>query len=126
MTRRRRFSDRDMQEIAELREAGWTYARIGQRFGISGNSISYYCLKMGVEPPVVAKCWSSVKGPASMVRGNHVVRRFTPVEDSLLLKLEAEGASYSEIGRTLGRAPNSIAGRLMTLARRDAREEPAA
>ena len=64
-------------------------------------------------------------GPVEMKRGNHVVRRFTPEEDALLLTLEAEGLSYTEIGRRLERPHTSISGRLMTLARHEERRAEA-
>ena len=40
-----------------------------------------------------------------------------------LLTLEAQGINIAEIARRISRKPNSVKGRLMTLARRDARAE---
>ena len=60
-----------------------------------------------------------------MTRNGFAVRHFTPEEDDRLLALEAEGKTYTEIGRLMNRKPNSIRGRLMTLARREARAEAA-
>ncbi len=54
-----------------------------------------------------------------------MVRRFTVEEDAQLLGLEKAQLKVSEMARLLGRPANSIRGRLMTLARRDAREERA-
>ena len=64
-------------------------------------------------------------GPAVVHRGDHVVRRFMPDDDARLLALDAEGLGHSAIGRAMGRPANSIRGRLMTLARREARAEAA-
>ena len=61
--------------------------------------------------------------PMTVTRGDHIVRRFTSDEDSVLLQLEAEGLRICEMSRALGRPPNSIRGRLMTLARHQARKE---
>lgn len=49
------------------------------------------------------------------VRSGVTVRRFTPEEDALILSRKAEGARNSDIAKELGRKPNSILGRLMTL-----------
>ena len=109
--------------IAELRGVkGWGYERIGQHIGMSGNAVSWYCLVNFIERPGPPPPVHSV-GPMVVRRGNHDVRRFTADEDTRLLALEAQGLGYSEIGRHMGRKPNSIRGRLATLARRDARAE---
>jgi DNA-directed RNA polymerase specialized sigma24 family protein len=49
------------------------------------------------------------------------VRRFTTEEDDWIVEYELRGYSHAEIGRRLGRKPNSIKGRLATLARREER-----
>ncbi|WP_339543485.1 hypothetical protein, partial [Pseudomonas sp. JAI120] len=56
-------------------------------------------------------------------RGGHIVRPFSAADDALLLTLEAQGINIAEIARRISRKPNSVKGRLMTLARRDARAE---
>ena len=56
-------------------------------------------------------------------RGGHIIRRFTVEEHEQLVALDLTGARICDIARKLGRRPNSIIGRLMTLARRDARLE---
>lgn len=116
-----------LDRIAELREADVKYEAIGAEVGLSASYVSFLCLKNGFEPsdPSRWPTWEGIRGPAVMQRGNHQVRRFTDAEDAQLLALEAEGISLSEIARRMGRARNSVQGRLMTLARRDARKEAA-
>lgn len=53
------------------------------------------------------------------------MRAFTPDEDARLLAMEAEGVKRSVMARRLGRKPNSVRGRLMVLARHEARREAA-
>lgn len=120
---RRRLSEAEIARIVELREAGWGYARIAAEMGCSANTITWHCLRHAADPPRPGRCWAGVKGPAVMRRGNHVVRRYTPEEDERLLAMEQEGLGVCEIARRLGRKPNSVIGRLMTLARRAERAE---
>jgi hypothetical protein len=61
-----------------------------------------------------------------VVRKGRPVRPFTPEEDALITRLSIEGLSPSEIGRRVDRKPNSITGRLATLARIDELQECAA
>jgi hypothetical protein len=56
-------------------------------------------------------------------RSGHLVRRFTEAEDEQILVLKERGLTNAAIGRRLKRAPHSILGRLMTLARQDARRD---
>lgn len=58
-----------------------------------------------------------------MVRGNHLVRPFTPDEDARLLELDHQGLTPTEIGRAMGRKQNSIRGRMLTLGRQASRAE---
>jgi hypothetical protein len=112
------------EQIAELREGrGWSYQRIGRKIGLSEGAVSWHCLMLGIEPPQACQSWPVPRGPLVMKRGNHLLRRFTPDEDARLLALEAEGKSRNAIGRAIGRRPNSVTGRLATLARREARRE---
>jgi DNA-binding CsgD family transcriptional regulator len=107
--------------IERMREAGKSYKQIAARIGMSPGAVSWYCLRQAIESPRPGKCWDDIRGPATVARGNHVVRRFTRDEDELIVKMEREGASPSEIARALGRRPNSVTGRLATLARREER-----
>lgn len=123
MPSRRRLTDQQLEEMAELRTKNWSYRALGERYGIHPNAVSWQCLRLGADPSKPAKCWQAPRGPIVTKRGNHVVRRFTAEEDAQLLKLEAQGITVCEIARAMGRRWNSIRARLMTLARRDDRRE---
>jgi hypothetical protein len=113
------------EEMLALREdRGWSYARIAATYGVSPAVVSYHCLIAGAEKPGPFPR-SYVRPGAIEQRGNHVVRRFTPDEDALILALSLRGMSNGAIGRSCSprRRPNSIKGRLATLARREARAE---
>jgi transposase-like protein len=127
MTKRRRLSPDELDEIVSLRELGHSYEWIGRKIGCSSETVSWHCCRLGVEPPkTTGKSWDSIKGPAVSKRGDHFVRRFTPEEDQLLLEMRSSGAKICEIARKLGRGGNSVTGRLHALARREARRERAA
>jgi len=117
----------DINRLAELREErGWSVARIAAELGISPGAVSWQCLRHGIEPRVGSSASRSYAPGRTYVRGGHQIRAFSAEEDALLQQMALDGASNSEIGRRLGRNPNSIMGRLMTLARREARSEEAA
>jgi hypothetical protein len=120
---KRRLTDRDFELIVEMRSSGASYERIGRRIGCSAKAVSWHCLRLAVEPPKPAKLWNGIKGPATLKRNGHVVRRFTPEEDALIVALDLQGFPISVIARRCGRRWNSIKGRFMTLARREEREE---
>lgn len=122
MTKRKGFTREDYARMAELRERGWSFERIGRKFGCKAATASWHCLRLGAEPPKPPKLWPDryLKHPV-MKRGNHVVRAFTPEEDAQITALAAAGLGNTEIGRRIGRRPNSVLGRLMTIARRDER-----
>jgi len=121
----RRFTDAQCEQMAERRESGQSYARIAHAFGCSASNVYWICLKLGADAPNAKPSPSQARGPMVVMRGEHAVRRFTADEDARMLALEAEGKGESEIGKLLGRRANSIRGRLMTLARREARTEAA-
>ena len=128
---RRRLSDADLELLVELREGGKTYAQISAAFArrgvtISVSAISWQCLRRHAESPRPYPLWEGIKGPVTMVRGGHELRRFTEEEDHRLLELEARGLPLNRIATMMGRRNNSIRGRLMTLARREQRREEAA
>lgn len=124
---RRILTDAQIDEMARLRERGWGVQRIADHFmaagtPISAGSINWQCLMAGADRP--AKFWPKpTKVRAIVQRNGHVVRAFTAEDDAKLFDFEAQGLGISEIARRLGRKPNSIRGRLLTLARRDARRE---
>lgn len=111
------------EKIAELREAGRSVGFIARRLGVSHGAVSWYCLRQGVEPPKPRRLDPVPVQPVVNKRGNHVVRKFTQAEDALLVKLDMQGFRPSIIAKMMGRRSNSIAGRLASLARRDARAE---
>lgn len=112
-----------LEQIAEMRERGLSCELIGRSVGISGEMVHWECLKHGIESPNTKNkvLPQTCPGPIMMQRGDHVVRRYTPDEDRDLMALEAEGLTYSEIGRRMGRSRNSVHGRIMTLARQEER-----
>jgi IS30 family transposase len=117
-----RLSERDVETIVAMRERGASYRAIGHAIGKSKGVVSWHCLRLAVDPPQPAPLRPDYHLLVPVVRrGNHQVRAFTPAEDARLLELEAQGLGYAAIGRALGRRPNSIKGRLMTLARREER-----
>ena len=118
-----KYTQAQQDRAAEMREAGATYTRIEKVTGIKATSAHWICLKLGAHPPHARP--ARTRGPMVTTRGGHVLRRFTPEEDALIQKERTRGASVSEIARQIGRKPNSVRGRLMTLARHDALKEGA-
>lgn len=118
MRGRRILSDAQIDQMADMREDGATYAAIAAHFTAAGTAISWQtiawqCLRLGI----IAPNWTQDSvGGGSWGRG----RSYTPEEDQQLLELEAQGLSRAAMAKALGRRPNSIAARLYTLARRDA------
>jgi DNA-binding CsgD family transcriptional regulator len=119
------MSPEQLEVVAAMREAGKSYGQIARRLGKHKNTISWCCLVNGIDSPKASKLWTDgIKGPAEVIRGDYVLRRFTPEEDAELLRLEATGMSPAAIGRAIGRGRNSVVGRLATLARREERQAP--
>lgn len=119
-----RLTEQDFDQIVAMRERGCGYAEIGRAIGCSASAVSWHCLRLAVDPPKPYPLRPDYHRTCPIVqRRGHVVRAFTPDEDARLIALDAQGLSYGEIGRALGRRANSIRGRLMTLARRDDRAE---
>jgi len=107
----------------EKRELGWSCERIARSLGCSAGSVSWHCLQVGADPPNAKPIDTSIRGPMAVVRNGKLVRRYSPEEDRKLVALSLSGKTHTEIGRELGRRPNSVRGRLMTLARHEARLE---
>lgn len=116
-----------LERAAAMRERGLSVGNIAADLGCSRGALHWHFLKLGVEPPKPRplRLDYHLKCPV-LVRGNHVVRAFTPQEDARLLELASQGLGTSAIGRALGRKSNSVGGRLMTLARREERAADAA
>lgn len=118
----RKYSDAEVADAVEMREAGVARAEIARRLGMSIGAVDYHCLRLGAVAPA-ARIVPSPPRTMEARRGDHVVRRFSPAEDARLLKLEAAGIAVNEIARRLGRPANSVRGRLQTLARHEALQE---
>jgi hypothetical protein len=122
MTKRHPITAAEGERIAEMRSRGRSYGTIARIVGCSVGSVHWCCLKNGIEPPVPPPLRpDQYKRCPQAKRGNHVIRWFTPEEDARILALERLGLGPTAIGRELKRRPNSITGRLMTLARREER-----
>lgn len=118
-----KYSQETVTRAAELRELGMPKAAIARQLGMSVGAVDYHTLRLGADVPPDRQYPLGQRGPDSMRRGNHVVRRFSAEEDNRLLEMEATGIPLSEIARALGRKRNSVAGRLMTLARHEERQD---
>ena len=123
---RPRFTAAQHEQMAEMREAGHSYTQIARVFGCSDSAVYWACLKLGAERPGAPLLRPRALGPPVIGRGDGVVlRRWTAEEDARLLVLANEGRGHCEIGRLMDRRHNSVRGRLMTLARHEARAEAA-
>jgi IS30 family transposase len=111
-----------LETIEKMRAAGRSYGQIAQRLGKSPGAVSWICLRHGIESPVPHGQRGMTRSRPFM-RGDREVRPFSVEDDAQLLQLEACGTSTAEIARVLGRNPSAVTGRLMVLARRDARAE---
>ncbi|WP_368999728.1 hypothetical protein [Pseudophaeobacter sp. C1-32P7] len=104
-----------------------SYAAIAERLGMSHGAVYWHCLRLGADSPKSQEHAPPVeRGPMIVCRSGHQVRRFTADEDRKLIEMEAAGLTASEMARRLNRKPNSVTGRLMTLARTEARKEATA
>ena len=117
--------------IAAMREAGRSVAAIARAIDRSEGSVSYWCLKLGIDPKASQRP-SSDRREAPILRGGRVLHRFTSEDDALLQALAMQGLTPSEIARamtrrdpTRPRRPNTVIMRLMTLARWDERRDAA-
>ena len=128
MTPRRILSDAQIDEMAELREQGWSSKRIANHFTargtpISRGSIDWQCLRFGADLPTPRRGRLGVARTYS--RQGVPVRAYTPEDDARLLELEGQGLTIGAIATALGRRHNSVLGRLYTLARHHTRQEEA-
>ncbi|MEA3043005.1 MAG: hypothetical protein QOH47_843 [Sphingomonadales bacterium] len=129
MNHGRLLTEQQLDEMAELRELGRTAGSIQRHFERQGVTVSrglieWQCLRLGADlPPERRRPSAQLNRPYE--RNGRLVRPFTPAEDRQLLALEAEGRPLNAIARQIGRGNNSVRGRLMILARREARAEEA-
>lgn len=121
MKRRQNLTRDEIEAIAADRERGMSLPAIAQKYSCSQGSAAWHCLRLGADPPKAKPIDTRIRGPLVVKRGGHQVRRFTPDEDALLLELERRGLGDTAIARELRRKPNSVRGRLMTLARHEER-----
>jgi DNA-binding CsgD family transcriptional regulator len=127
MPRRRNLTESELDRIVKMRERGLGFDHIGKEIGCSSSAVYWHCLRLGAEPPKPQ--WplrTPCKTPVVRQRGGHTVRLFTQREDERLLQMRSQGLSIAEISRQLDRRSNSVVGRLMALARHEARREQAA
>lgn len=104
-------------------EAGEKPRRICKDLGISIGLFNWNMLRLGADPPGAKVLPARAPGPAVVKRNGFTVRHFSAAEDRALEELASEGFGDTAIGRQIGRRPNSVKGRLMTLARHAARRE---
>jgi IS30 family transposase len=125
MARRPNLTREQVELIVELRERGWGEGRIATKLGVSEGSVGWALLREGAEAPHTrAKALPPVPLlPIVYKRGAYEVRRFSVLDDKELLALEATGLNACAIAKRIGRQPNTVTGRLRTLARHQARFE---
>lgn len=105
-------------EIAELREAGWSYRRLGLRYDVTPGAIHYQCLRQGAVSPKSTGPDRRMAGRAIKTAAG-IQRRFTPEQDARILALRDQGLNVREIAEREQRALTSVRIRLMTLALHD-------
>jgi IS30 family transposase len=121
MTRRPALTDAQKEQIRYLRGTrGCSHAFIAESLDRAVGSITWFCLQEGIDKPT-ARPIKLGQHKSVCQRGNYIVRRFDEQEDRTLVAMRLDGKTTTEIARTLNRRQNSIIGRLMTLARREAR-----
>lgn len=117
---RRKLNADQVEQIAELRERGWSYGRLARKFGVSDGAIHYQCLKMGaLSPRSRGPSATAPSQPPIIASDGRTQRRFTAEQDAELQRLSMEGRKIREICEITGRAPTSVRMRLMTLALHD-------
>jgi DNA-binding NarL/FixJ family response regulator len=84
-------AERDAR-VAQLHLRGFSDTQIAQEIGITTRTVQRSKRRQGI-------------------RDREAPRLFTPEEDAIARQLLADGASYGEVGRTLGRHSSSISER---------------
>ncbi|HEX7798776.1 MAG TPA: hypothetical protein VF402_00410 [Asticcacaulis sp.] len=121
---RRRLNDAQIAEIAALRERGWGTRALALRFGVTVSLVEWHCLRLGADAPKGGYAPRAVpEQPRGYLRAGRPVRLYTRDEDARLLAMAREGRPERQIAEALQRSATSVAGRLMVLARREARLE---
>lgn len=122
----RALSEEQWTAAAMRYEAGDKPKNICADFGISMGSLNWNMLRLGADKPDAKPLPARAPGPPIVRRGAFEVRHFTADEDRRIQERSVEGWGNTRIGREIGRPANSVKGRLMTLARHEARREAAA
>lgn len=121
---KRKLTLEQIARICEMREGGRSYGFIARIVGCSRGAVAWQCLRNGADKPGAKPLPD--QDPAEYRRGSHQVRHYTPDEDALIIALALQNFPRTVIAKRLGRKPHSVLGRIMTLARREARREAAA
>lgn len=124
----RKLTEEQIERACILRETGLSSTQIASKLGlaVSQGALDWHFLIRGADPPGARPPTDPYRQAGQECqRGNHTVRRFTREEDTLMLAMSGLGKNPSEIGRVMNpaRRPNSITGRLATLARHAERAE---
>ena len=126
MGRRPNLTSGELERIAFMTETRkWGIQRIADEIGCSIGSVYWAQLRIGADKDVSKSLPPVPTERRTYVRNNFTCYGFNQSDDGILRKLDEQGVSHAEIGRRMHpkRLPNSVKGRLMTLARRDARAE---
>jgi len=114
-----KLSAEQKSEIATLRERGWSYERIANKFKVTPTTAHYHCLMLGAVSPRTRAVTD--RGPMVMVRKDgKVQRRFTDEEDAELQRRRAANETIASISKAMKRAPTSVR---MRIAHLELREE---
>lgn len=116
---RGKLTTEQVTEMAELREQGWSYKRLGARFGITPGAVHYRCLTMCAVSPRSRSLGRSTPRSAKVAGFGRVVRPFTPEEDAKMLALAEQGLTSCAIAAVTGRAKSSVRVRMLTLGVRE-------
>ncbi len=108
--------------IADMREDGMSYGAIARELNIKEKTVGGICLELGVDSPDVKPDHKAKPALMVTVRNGYKVRRFTPEEDALMVKLDGEGLGPKQIADAVGRNHSSVINRMRTLARREERK----
>lgn len=109
-----KLSPAQVEEMAVLREQGWSYPRLAARYEVSAGAIHYRCLTIGALSPRSRRVPPGGRRAGGFGFGGRV-KHFTEDEDRRLLQLGRSGATIETIAAALGRARTSVRIRLMTL-----------
>lgn len=126
----RKMTEQQFQRACELREGrGLSSNKIVSqlKLDITAGALDWHFLINGVDPPQAKPRrdqFYSLAGREHQ-RGAFMVRRFTREEDEIVQELSKQGLRIADIARSLRppRRPNSVRGRLATLAREESRQE---